>query len=95
VNLLEHEYEDNVLRTKMRDRRRKWVVGGAQIGATAAFGVWLHAETGNDLGDARGFGRGSGRRHRRSLRWTRALRKTLSRLRGWTPLSNQTVGGMT
>jgi hypothetical protein len=44
VNLLKHEYEDNLLRTKMRDRRRKWVIGGAQIGATVAFGLWLAFE---------------------------------------------------
>jgi hypothetical protein len=28
----------------MRARRRKWVVGGAQVGATVAFGVWLAFE---------------------------------------------------
>ena len=44
MNLLEHEYEDNVLRTKMRERRRKWIIGGAQVGAVAAFGVWLAFE---------------------------------------------------
>jgi hypothetical protein len=44
VNPFEHEYEDNVLRTKMRERRRKWVIGGAQVGAVAAFGVWLAFE---------------------------------------------------
>ena len=44
MNLLEHEYEDNVLRTKIRERRRKWVIGGAQIGAVAAFGMWLAFE---------------------------------------------------
>lgn len=44
MNLLEHEYEDNLLRTKMRERRRRWVIGGAQVGATAAFGVWLAFE---------------------------------------------------
>ena len=46
MNLLEHEYEDHVLRTKMRERRRKWVIGGAQVGAVAAFGVWLAFELG-------------------------------------------------
>jgi hypothetical protein len=46
VNLLEHEYEDNVLRTKMRERRRKWVIGGAQIGVVAAIGIWLAFELG-------------------------------------------------
>jgi len=44
VNLLEHEYEDNVLRAKLRERRRKWIIGGAQVGAVAAFGVWLAFE---------------------------------------------------
>jgi hypothetical protein len=28
----------------MRARRRKWVLGGAQIGATVAFGIWLAFE---------------------------------------------------
>jgi hypothetical protein len=44
VNLFEHEYEDNVLRSKVRERRRTWVLGGAQVGAVAAFGVWLAFE---------------------------------------------------
>ena len=44
MNPLEHEYEDNVLRMKMRERRRKWIVGGAQIGAVATLGVWLAFE---------------------------------------------------
>jgi hypothetical protein len=44
VSPFEHEYEDNVLRTKMREWRRKWVIGGAQVGAVAAFGVWLAFE---------------------------------------------------
>ena len=44
MNLLEHEYEDNVLRTKMRERRRKWVIGGAQVGAVTACGIWLAFE---------------------------------------------------
>jgi hypothetical protein len=41
---LQHEYEDNVLRMKMRQRRRRWVIGGAQVGAVAAFGLWLAFE---------------------------------------------------
>jgi uncharacterized membrane protein len=44
MNRLEHEYEDNVLRVKMRERRRRWIIGGAQIGAVAALGVWLAFE---------------------------------------------------
>jgi hypothetical protein len=44
VNAFEHEYEDNMLRTKMRERRRRWVIGGAQVGVFAAFGVWLAFE---------------------------------------------------
>ena len=44
MNGFEHAYEDSVLRAKVRERRRKWVVGGAQVGAVAAFGVWLAFE---------------------------------------------------
>ena len=44
MNPLVHEYEDNVLRMKMRQRRRRWVIGGAQVGAVAAFGMWLAFE---------------------------------------------------
>jgi hypothetical protein len=46
VNLLEHEYEDNVLRAKVRERRRKWVIGGAQVGAVAALGIGVAFELG-------------------------------------------------
>lgn len=44
MNLLEHEYEDNVLRAKVRARRWKWIIGGAQVGVVTALGAWLAFE---------------------------------------------------
>lgn len=44
MNGFEHAYEDSVLRMKMREHRRRWVIGGAQIGAVAALSVWLAFE---------------------------------------------------
>jgi hypothetical protein len=44
MNALEHEYEDNVLRTKVRQRRWKWIASVAQTGGAFAFAVWLAFE---------------------------------------------------
>ena len=44
MNLLEHEYEDNVLRARARERRWRWLIDAAQMGGGAALAVWLAFE---------------------------------------------------